>query len=149
MKSIRNRMMAIAVLGMAAIGMNSTPAAAQANAFKGSFTLTEEVHWQGAVLRPGAYTFVMKSTTAPSQIVLTGPKGSIFVMAITASKKESGAPSELILEDRSEGRFVRELYLADIATHFRYYVPKRPKNEELLAKAPVKTEEVMVTMASR
>jgi hypothetical protein len=144
MKSLRNRILAIAVLGLATFAANAIPAAAQTS-FQGSFTLPIDVRWQNVTLPAGNYTFVMKSASAPSQIQLRGAKGA-FILANTASTNEPGGRSVLIIEHRGGSRFVRELYLAPIGMRLRYSVPKLPKSEQL-AKGPSVTEEVLVAFA--
>jgi hypothetical protein len=141
MKSLRNRILAIAVLGLAVVAANAVPAAAQ-SAFQGSFTLPTDVRWQNATLPAGHYTFWMKSTATPSQIELRGPKGA-FILANTASISEPGGRSVLVIEHRGTSRVIRELYLAPIGMRLRYSVPKLPKTEEL-AQGPSVTEEVLV-----
>ena len=84
MRSLRNRVFAIAVLALAAVCLSATPASAQA-VVRGSFTLTHEVRWQNAVLPPGVYTFEIKSLAAPSTITLKGPHGYQFVTALVAN----------------------------------------------------------------
>jgi hypothetical protein len=144
MKSLCNRMLAIVALGIATICANASPAAAQA--LKGSFTLPDEVRWQGSTLPAGDYTFSIKSVGGPAMIQLHGPKGGSYVMAITASTAEVGDRSVLILEHRAGMSFVRDLYLAQIGVRLHYYVPK-PKQDERLAQGPVTTEQVLVASA--
>ena len=48
-----------AVLGLSIFAVQPTLAAAEDA--RGSFTLSHEVHWQKVVLRPGNYTFTVRS----------------------------------------------------------------------------------------
>lgn len=146
MKSLRNRVLAIAALGIAAICANASPATAQAMAFKGSFTLPNEVRWQGATLPAGDYTFSLKSASGPDLIQLQGPRGGSFVISLTASKDDVSDRSVMTIEHRAGMSIVRELYLAQIGLRLHYYVPK-PANEEQLAQGPVTTEQVLVAAA--
>ena len=154
MKSLRNRVLAIAALGIATICANASPATAQAMAFKGSFTLPNEVRWQGATLPAGDYTFSLKSASGPDLIQLQGPKGGSFVISLTASKDDVSDRSVMTIEHRAgmtiEHRagmsIVRELYLAQIGLRLHYYVPK-PAKDEQLAQGPVTTEQVLVAAA--
>ena len=146
MKSLRNRVLAIAALGIATICANASPATAQATAFKGSFTLPNEVRWQGATLPAGDYTFSLKSASGPDLIQLQGPKGGSFVISLTASKDDVSDRSVMTIEHRAGMSIVRELYLAQIGLRLHYYVPK-PAKDEQLAQGPVTTEQVLVAAA--
>ena len=146
MKSLRNRVLAIAALGIATICANASPATAQAMAFKGSFTLPNEVRWQGATLPAGDYTFSLKSASGPDLIQLQGPKGGAFVVSLTASKDDVSDHSVMTIEHRAGMSIVRELYLAQIGLRLHYYVPK-PAKDEQLAQGPVTTEQVLVAAA--
>ena len=146
MKSLRNRVLAIAALGIATICANASPATAQAMAFKGSFTLPNEVRWQGATLPAGDYTFSLKSASGPDLIQLQGPKGGSFVISLTASKDDVSDHSVMTIEHRAGMSIVRELYLAQIGLRLHYYVPK-PAKDEQLAQGPVTTEQVLVAAA--
>ena len=141
MKSNRIRIFASAVLGLFAICASARPAAAQA--FKGSFTLPEEVRWQSAVLPAGDYTFSMDSAAFPATIVIRGKKQAVVVRTVGLSGKPMEAPSHLRIERRGEARYVRELYLADINLHLRYFVPK-PENRDLLAQDAATTDQILV-----
>jgi hypothetical protein len=142
MRSNRIRIFACAVLGLFAACISARPAAAQA--FQGSFTLPEEVRWQSAVLPAGDYTFTIASTTFPARIVIRGKNQAAVVMTVGLSEKPMEAPSHLKIERRGEARYVRELYLADINLHLRYFVPK-PENRDLLAQDSATTEQILVT----
>ena len=146
MKSLRNRVLAIAALGIATICANASPATAQVTAFKGSFTLPNEVRWQGATLPAGDYTFSLKSASGPDLIQLQGPKGGSFVISLTASKDDVSDRSVMTIEHRAGMSIVRELYLAQLGLRLHYYVPK-PAKDEQLAQGPVTTEQVLVAAA--
>jgi len=136
--------LAIAALGLFAISANAIPAAAQ-DVCAGSFTLQQEVRWQGATLPAGDYTFSMESLAAPSRIKLHGPNGFAFVAAIVADGDKIGDRSVMTIEHRSGKSVVSELYLAPIGRRLKYSVPKLPKDQEL-AQGPVTTEQVLVAM---
>lgn len=143
MKSLRNRMLAVAAFAMAAICASSVPAAAQA--FQGRFTLPNDVSWQGFTLPAGDYTFTMASAATPARIVLNGPKGYSFISALVADKGDVSEQSSLTIEHRGGTSIVRELYLAQLGVRLRYHVPKAPKDMEL-AQGPVTTERILVAM---
>jgi hypothetical protein len=141
------RTFALTVLGLIAACAIATPAAAQ-NAARGSFTLAEAVRWNAATLPAGNYTFSMKSAGMPNIIRVAGPAGAVFIQVAGTSRLHSEHSSELIIERRGRSRFVRELYLADLNLHLRYAAPSIPK-EEPLARGPVVTEHVRVSLAGQ
>jgi hypothetical protein len=147
MNSLRYRVLVLTTLGLAALGANAIPAAAQADVCKGSFTLPVAAEWQDTRLPAGHYTFSMKSVGFPIQIRVEGENGAVYVGSVGTSQRNSGEKSFLILEQRGDSKFVRELYLAQIGLHVRYYVPSQSK-EDLLTKGPAKTERVSVLAVS-
>src|ERR1700747_3595138 len=98
MKSLRNRVLVIAALALAAVCASAIPASAQA-AYKGSFTLTHEVRWQKAQLPAGDYTFEIRSLSMPAVMTVKGPNGTRFVTAVVVDQKASDR-SMLIVENR-------------------------------------------------
>lgn len=147
MKSHRIPILAMAVFGLIAFCTFANPAAAQGGR-QGSFTLPNEVRWQGVVLPAGEYTFSLESTGLSAKVVVRGKNIGAFVMAIEASSSRTDQPSELIIERRSGSCFVRELYLAELGLHLRYSVPKAPK-EQLLAQGPTTTERVLISKVGK
>jgi hypothetical protein len=145
MKTNLIRVFAALAIGLIVACVSAIPAAAQ-DAVKGSFTLPNDVRWQNASLPAGDYTFSLKSTATPAQIVLHGDNGPAMVMTSVISDRRDGRQSFLIVEHRGGSRFVRELYLAEVGLHLRYNVPSIPKHERELAQGPVTTEQVLVAM---
>jgi hypothetical protein len=148
MKSNFSRILAIATVGLIAVCASANPASAQ-SAFKGSFTLPEDVRWANASLPAGDYTLVLKSNSLPAQIVLQGPNGSVFIQTGATDQRNDGESSNMTIERRGNTRFVRDLYLADLGVHLRYSVPSLPKNERMLAQGPASTEQVLIAMAKK
>jgi len=142
MKTNRIRILALAVLGFVIVCASPKPAAAQ-NAWQGSFILATEVHWQGAVLPAGEYTFSMDSAAKSGKLVIQGKNASALIPTGAISTDASRQPSQLILERRGESYFVRELYSADLGMHFRYSVPSRSK-DSLIAQQGATTERVLI-----
>jgi hypothetical protein len=142
MKTNRVRILAMAFLGFVAVCASPKPADAQ-NAWQGSFILPMEVHWQGAVLPAGEYTFSMDSAALSGKIVIQGKNASALIRTGATSTDLKNQPSQLILERRGDSYFVREIYSAELGTHFRYSVPAAPKSE-LLAQERVTTERVLI-----
>ena len=147
MKSFHNRILAITALGFFAVCATAVPASAQ-DACKGSFTLPQEVRWQGTTLPAGDYTFSMKSVAVPSRITLHGPNGGVFVAAIVADSDNVSDRSVMTIEHRGGMSVVRDLCLAPIGLRLKYSVPKRQKDQEL-AQGPATTEQILVAMATK
>jgi hypothetical protein len=149
MKTNRIRILAMVALGLLAAGACVSSAAAQSStACQGSFTLPEEVRWQGRVLPAGDYSFSLKSAALPALLELRGPRGVNVLMTAGLSKGDTNERSFLTIERRGDLGYVRELYLAPIGVHFRYQVPKVPK-AELLAQGPATTERVLISAVAK
>jgi hypothetical protein len=146
MKINRNRLLGIVAIGLLAVGAGGSQAAAQTIAESGSFTLPFEVHWNSAVLPAGDYTFSMNSVGLNGTMTLRGPDGTIFLHVLTLSDQEANQHSALRIESRGDTRFVKELYLSDVRRHFIYFPPKIQDNEKVLARGPVRIENVSVSI---
>ncbi len=144
MKSYRNRMLTMAALALAAIGVCAGPAAAQAPA-AGKFTLPFEVKWQGALVPAGEYTFTLMSPGQPARLMLQGPKGTMLIGAVTTDVRRTKTTSALTVQRVGGTRFVQEMYLACLDRAIIFRVPKISKEEQ--ARGPVTTEQVLVAMA--
>ncbi len=138
MKAYRKHMLTIAAVALAAIGAYPSPAAAQAAA-EGKFTLPYEVKWQDVVLPAGDYTFTLASADRPARLIIRGPRGPMFVVAITTNERNTKGKSALTVE-RHDG-----LYVAFLVRTLLFRVPKISKEEE--ARGPVTSEEVLVALA--
>jgi hypothetical protein len=148
MKSNFSRILAIATLGLIAVCASANPASAQ-SAFKGSFTLPNDVRWGNATLPAGDYTFSLKSRSLPAQISVQGPANVGFIMTSVTDKRDSGESSNMTIERRGNTRFVHDLYLADLGVHLIYPMPSVPKAERELAQGPASTEHVLIAMAKK
>lgn len=148
MKSFHKRILAIVGLGLFAVCAGASQAAAQ-NVAAGSFTLSHEIRWGHTNLPAGDYTFTLSSVSAMKPLIVKGPNGTVFELAATIDKTETGGRSVLILEPRGETFFVREIDLAEVGLQLRYIVPAASKNEKMLAQGPASTEQVPVTMARK
>jgi hypothetical protein len=146
MNSVRNRVLAIAAIALATIFASAIPASAQSMAYRGNFTLPNDVRWQGTTLPAGDYTFWMKSAASPAVIQLEGPKGGSFIASITVDKAELGDHSVITLERRAGMSVVRDLYLAETGVRVHYDVPK-PNKDERLAQQHSTTEQILVAQA--
>jgi hypothetical protein len=146
MKNNLSRILAIVAIALTAVCAAPAPAAAQ-DAYKGRFTLTNEVRWSQALLPAGEYTFSLKSAAFPAQVLIHGPNGFAMVLTSATETKNSDAPSSITLERRGGMRVVSDLYLAELGIDFRYAAPKLPHNE--IAQGPRDTERVLIAMATK
>jgi hypothetical protein len=147
MKSLRNRVLTIAAVAVAVVCASAVPASAQL-VCKGSFTLSQEVHWQTATLPPGDYTFEMQSLASPYRIILKGPNGSSFISAVVANEEADNDQSMLVVEHRGGRATIAELRLSPIGRTLRYSAPKPPKETEV-AQGPVTREHILVAVNAR
>jgi len=120
MKSIRDFAYAAA---LAATVFCVLPTLAAAEDARGKFTLTHEVHWQNYVLRPGDYSYSVKSTGGSEYLLLRGRNGSgtdatLVINDIDAPKLDD--VSQLILVSRNGQSFVSTMDLpgSDMTLHF-------------------------------
>jgi hypothetical protein len=146
MKSLRNRILSLATVGLLSIAFGASTSHAQ-SIYKGSFTLDREVRWQSATMPAGEYTFTVNSVTRSKPVIVTGPDGSVFQLPLITSETNIGERSKLILEWRGDNLCVREMDLAQIGLNIRYHMPKATENDKLLAKAHTGTQEVLIALA--
>ena len=146
MKNTLSRILTVIAIGLIAVCASPAPAAAQ-DAYKGRFTLDNDVRWAQVMLPAGEYTFALKSASVPAQIILHGPNGFAMVMTSATDTKNSDAPSSITVERVGGVRVVSELHLAELGIDLRYSVPKLPHNE--IAQGPRTTEQVLVAMTTK
>ena len=102
------------------------PTLAAAEDARGSFTLSHEVHWQKVVLRPGNYTFTVKSF-GPSDFLMlrrtdgTGSEAMLMAYDVETPKLNEG--SRLVLVSRGGQSFVSALDLPNYDITLRFVVP--------------------------
>jgi hypothetical protein len=144
MKSQLSRILAIAAIGVFSVCASAAPASAQV-AFKGAFTLPNDVRWQGKNLPAGDYTFTLKSVALPAQLTVTGANGdSMFIVTAATNGRMPGEKSYLTVEHHGAASFIRDLYLAGLELDLRYSVPKTSKDEQRIAQGPVTTERILI-----
>jgi hypothetical protein len=148
MKSLRNRILTLAAVGLMAIGFGASASQAQA-IYKGSFTLNHDVRWQNATMPAGDYTFTVQSSTRSKPVLVTGPNGTVFQMPLVTAETKIADQSKLILEWRGDSLCVREMDLAQIGLNIRYTVPKATANDKLLANAHTNSQEVLIAMTTK
>jgi len=102
------------------------PTLAAAEDARGSFTLSHEVHWQKVVLRPGNYTFTVRSYGPSDFLTLrrtdgTGPEAMLMAQDVETPKLNEG--SRLVLVSRGGQSFVSTLDLPNYDITLRFVVP--------------------------
>ena len=141
MKKHISRIVAIAVIGL--VTLLAIPNRVHAApAFKGHFTLTDDVVWNGRELPAGNYEMTLDSTAMPAKILLHGPNGYMWVLTSASSGKDQGEVSNLTVEHRNGARYISSLYLADLGIDLRYREPKL--NEKTIAQGPVAIEHIAI-----
>jgi hypothetical protein len=148
MKSNISRILAIAAIALVTICASATPASAQA-AYRGTFTMPNDVRWAGAALPAGDYRFDLASVGLPARITLWGPNGGAFVTTASTDQKNEGDVSVITIQRRGGMRFVSDIYLAELGLHLHYKAPSIPKSEQELAQGPASTEQVLIAMAKK
>ena len=146
MKNTLSRILTVIAIGLIAVCASPAPAAAQ-DAYKGRFTLDNDVRWAQVMLPAGEYTFALKSVGLPAQIILHGPNGFAIVLTSSTDTKNSDAPSSITVDRVGGMRVVRDLHLAELDIDLRYSAPKLPHNE--IAQGPRTTEQVLVAMTTK
>jgi hypothetical protein len=127
MKSLRSALLVkVLILAAGVLGASAVPAQAQAAA-TGTFTLTHETRWGGAVLPPEDYAFSLASQNWPAQVIVrqaSGPKVAI-VLPQTVSEEKLTGMSQLVLQHKADGEtFVSALSLGDLGVALHYASPK-------------------------
>jgi hypothetical protein len=145
MKTYRNRLLAIAIFGLAALCVAALPAASQAPVSGGKFALPYAVKWHEATLPAGEYSFRLQSSALPAIIEVRGPNGTQMIMATAIDRKERTEESSMTIEWHGEQPFVRDLNIGHLGLQVIYSVPKASESD-LLAQAP-KIEKLPVTLS--
>jgi hypothetical protein len=113
-----------AVLALSIFTVQPTPVVAEE--VRGAFTLSHEVHWQSCVLRPGDYTFSVRSSGPPTLLTLRGMNGTGTDAMLLVTDVESPKPDEasrLVLVSRDGKSFVSSMTLPEYDMVLRFLVP--------------------------
>ena len=101
------------------------PTLASAEDAHGKFTLSHEVHWQNVVLRPGEYTFSVKSF-GPSEFLVVQGVGTgtdAMMMVNDVDSMKSTDSSKLVLVSRDGHSFVSTMALPEYDMTLHFAVP--------------------------
>ncbi len=126
MKSIRdNTLLRTLALGVLASCLGAVVANAQP--FRGTFSLPAEVHWGTATLQAGDYIFSSEGARTGNMLQLT-QGGKVVAMVLAQSHNPAIAGrAVLVIEKGKSGCTVREIRLPDIGVVL-YYGPYTPKH---------------------
>jgi hypothetical protein len=123
MKSMRKYIYA-ALLMLSALSF--TPSTASAQDAAGSFTLTNEVHWQSAIVPAGKYRFTIGSTGPAEMLTLRsmGENGTTFMLMVNDMvDSASTEASRIVVVSRAGQRFVSTMQLPEFGMTLRFAVP--------------------------
>lgn len=125
MKSIRtNTLLRTLALGVMASSLGAVVANAQT--FRGTFSLPAEVRWGTATLQAGNYTFTSEGAKTDDTLQLI-QGGKVVAMVLCQSHNPAVAGrAELVIDKNAGGRTVREMRLPEIGVVL-YYAPHKPK----------------------
>lgn len=132
------------VLGILAVLFAANTA--KAETFRGKFTLPIEVHWGGATLPPGEYTFKLDTAQYHSIATIRGENKAVMVMPNRGTEKARSGQSVLVLTRIGNRGFVRQLRLVEAGVAFNY-APAGPQGK-LIAQGPELIQRIPVHMSS-
>jgi hypothetical protein len=127
MKLIRKYIYA-ALLILSALSF--TPSTASAQDAAGSFTLTNEVHWQSAIIPAGKYHFTIGSAGPAEMLTLRsmGENGTTFMLMVNDIADSPGTDaSRIVVVSRAGQRFVSTMQLPEFGVTLRFAVPTEPR----------------------
>jgi hypothetical protein len=125
MRSIRKFAYA-AVLAVSIFTIQPTLAAAEEA--HGNFTLSHEVHWQKILLRPGDYSFSIKTMGASEFLTLRSLSGQgtdAMMLLNNVEMPKGDEDSKLTLVSRDGQSFVSTMALPDFDMVLRFAIPPR------------------------
>ena len=101
---------------------------------KGTFTLTRDVHWQGALVPAGEYHFSIEGMGLSEMLTLRKLSGSRagFMMLIHDSQVvPTTGVAQLVLESLEGGTFVSRMDLPPFGMTLRFTVPREGANSQI------------------
>ena len=123
MKSIR-RFAYGAVLTLSAL--NFAPSLASAQDVAGTFTLTHEVRWQGAIVPAGKYRFSIGADGPSGLLTLSKISGDGAGFMLLVPDTEVSKPSDvsrLVVVPRPGGSYVSTMQLPEFGVTLHFVVP--------------------------
>ena len=125
------------------------PAMANAQGFKGKFTLSAETHWGPAVLAPGDYDLLLNSASAPTRVVVRAADGKVAAILVSMWSSETSRVKTNSLELETHGGeiFVSAVYLRDADTELHFAIPKA--KADALAHAAMKARSTIMAASAQ
>jgi hypothetical protein len=144
MKNQLNRIAVLVAFSIFAVCAAGTPAVAQ-DAYRGTFTLPQEVKWQGNTIPAGTYTFAMASAAVPARIIVRGETGSRIILTSSTGQDRSTGPSVMTLGRRHGQLYVQDIFLSELNMDLHFVAPKSQESREL-AQGTTDTQQILVAL---
>jgi hypothetical protein len=120
----------VAALAMTLVFVGRAQAQGTDTVYRGTFTLTQQIHWGRSVLRPGHYTMTMASIGNPAIVKVQNEDTGEGFRVVTAVREETtGGTSALFLQAKNGRASVYSLSLPQLGIVLIY--------EPTLAREPV------------
>jgi hypothetical protein len=119
---MKNRTMWTSLM-LAVLGICLTQAPANAQEFRGHFTLPEQVRWGLAVLPAGEYQLELNTIGVASVVEIRGQGKAVMAMAKFRQTDTASEPSALLLVRDGQTLTVRTLHMAELGTDLFYGNP--------------------------
>jgi hypothetical protein len=133
MKSVAGyKAVKLVVLSLLATGLSA--ALANAQEFRGTFTLSVETRWGAATLPAGEYSLILDHHNLDGKVLVSGKKLNAIVLPRIIENRKFPEDSALFAV-RSGGKLrVRSLYIKPLGLFLEYPVPERER--QIVAQAP-------------
>jgi hypothetical protein len=94
----------VAVLVMTVVFVGRAQAQGTDTVYRGTFTLTQQIHWGKSVLRPGHYTMTMASIGNPAMVKVQNEDSGESFRVVTAVREETTAGTSALFLQAKNGR---------------------------------------------
>jgi len=143
---MRNPVRPARLFALAVVLVGLSAAAAQAQSYKGRFTLPHEARWNGATLPAGDYSLAMSTIQGPLRVIDSSGQTRVLTHALVEDLGD-GQPAALLVTRDGAVRTVRSLNCP--AWGHKLVFKPFTRAERALIAAGQQTEAVPVRMASR
>ena len=94
----------VAALVMTVVFVGRAQAQGTDTVYRGTFTLTQQIHWGKSVLRPGHYTMTMTSIGNPAIVKVQNEDSGEAFRVVTAVREETTAGTSALFLQAKDGR---------------------------------------------
>jgi hypothetical protein len=94
----------LAALVMTVVFVGRAQAQGTDTVYRGTFTLTQQIHWGKSVLRPGHYTMTMASIGNPAIVKVQNEDSGEAFRVVTAVREETTAGTSALFLQAKDGR---------------------------------------------